>query len=472
MNESGFYNLLSSQIPTEWNKFTGLRLLHRSQKGFAEVYIAKKNGRLHIIKTLREKYRRDPVAISALRKEYDLGFRVESDFVSRTLDLVPVEDLGTCIIIDYCPGTTLSDILSSDTLLSDHEIISIIEKIAAGITDIHSAGIIHRDIKPSNILYDPQTGNVKIIDFGCADSSDFTILKCDAGTAGYMPETGGSSPLADLFALGVTCKEIAEKCESKSLKRRILKASEKWMKGQNGLPMLRHSNKMGLVAGTATLLIIGLGFIFLTRPVNDSNQSQPSRDSTANDSLLQIPAPINAENISNISSDAVYSNTQIAGIETNRKENSASNKSEEKNDISHQQDMGAENIDSSEEKVEADKRDKSMLNAYFNLRKTPFDVKVIEATDSICTILWNRLEHHNFARASKFTAEDCDRMLDMLASPDMLWEDIKATRADIAQGDTAHAHSIVRMHHYSKYDGLSSSIRDELERGGKIPRKE
>lgn len=71
MKESSF-NISQSDIPTEWNKFTGIKLLHRSRKGFAEVYIGKKNGRLHIIKALREEYRRDPLALSALSKEFEI----------------------------------------------------------------------------------------------------------------------------------------------------------------------------------------------------------------------------------------------------------------------------------------------------------------------------------------------------------------------------------------------------------------
>lgn len=41
-------------------------------------------------------------------------------------------------------------------------------QIMAGLSYLHSKGIIHRDISPQNLLVDPQTGQLKICDFGCS----------------------------------------------------------------------------------------------------------------------------------------------------------------------------------------------------------------------------------------------------------------------------------------------------------------
>ena len=48
------------------------------------------------------------------------------------------------------------------------------------------AGICHRDLKDENILFDPSTGNIKIIDFGCATDhkEHYTTY---AGTHAYAP---------------------------------------------------------------------------------------------------------------------------------------------------------------------------------------------------------------------------------------------------------------------------------------------
>ena len=39
-------------------------------------------------------------------------------------------------------------------------------QIFRGLAYIHSQGICHRDIKPNNLLFNPETGVLKICDFG------------------------------------------------------------------------------------------------------------------------------------------------------------------------------------------------------------------------------------------------------------------------------------------------------------------
>ena len=50
---------------------------------------------------------------------------------------------------------------------------------------MHSRNISHRDMKPENVIYNPQTGEVKIIDFGFACISK-DKLRVFCGTPSYM----------------------------------------------------------------------------------------------------------------------------------------------------------------------------------------------------------------------------------------------------------------------------------------------
>ena len=53
---------------------------------------------------------------------------------------------------------------------------------------IHSKNILHRDIKPENIMFDKLTGDIKIIDFGIAETKKTPdeIMTARIGTAYYI----------------------------------------------------------------------------------------------------------------------------------------------------------------------------------------------------------------------------------------------------------------------------------------------
>lgn len=77
---------------------------------------------------------------------------------------------------------------------------------------LHSQGIVHRDIKPANIIVNGET--LKLIDFSIARilQPDLPQDTMALGTVGYAaPEQFGlmqTSPLSDIYALGVTYNEM------------------------------------------------------------------------------------------------------------------------------------------------------------------------------------------------------------------------------------------------------------------------
>ena len=54
-------------------------------------------------------------------------------------------------------------------------------QLFAGLAYLHSEGITHRDIKPENVLVDPETGGLKICDFGSAK-----MLRQDESSVAYI----------------------------------------------------------------------------------------------------------------------------------------------------------------------------------------------------------------------------------------------------------------------------------------------
>lgn len=92
-------------------------------------------------------------------------------------------------------------------------------KIAEILGSIHAANVIHKDINPSNIVLNPETGQVKIIDFGIATrftrtNPSFKSPHVLEGTLAYLsPEQTGRMNRSldyrtDFYSLGVTFYEL------------------------------------------------------------------------------------------------------------------------------------------------------------------------------------------------------------------------------------------------------------------------
>lgn len=88
--------------------------------------------------------------------------------------------------------------------------------LLAGLSAIHSAGLVHRDLKPANIMLS-NFGEVKIADFGLAKDADRigeTSLGVPVGTACYMSPEQASGSLfgldcrSDLFSIGSMLFEL------------------------------------------------------------------------------------------------------------------------------------------------------------------------------------------------------------------------------------------------------------------------
>lgn len=102
-----------------------------------------------------------------------------------------------------------------ELILTEEETSAIVYKVLLALRHLHSKGVSHRDIKPDNILYDPETGDIKVIDFEiakvCRVKSVRTEMWTKTGTVQYCaPEMfqGGYTELVDVWAVGVLAFEM------------------------------------------------------------------------------------------------------------------------------------------------------------------------------------------------------------------------------------------------------------------------
>ncbi|NJR25666.1 MAG: serine/threonine protein kinase [Richelia sp. CSU_2_1] len=129
---------------------------------------------------------------------------------------------GRYLVMDYCEGGTLRNLLKQDRPLRLLEGLQLIMGVLAGLDYAHRRGVVHCDIKPENILLTlgAKGWSPRLSDFGIARrlpeigttrlhqeiSPDATV-----GSPAYMaPERfyGLYSPMSDIYAVGILLFEL------------------------------------------------------------------------------------------------------------------------------------------------------------------------------------------------------------------------------------------------------------------------
>ncbi len=169
-----------------------------------------------VVKLLRAEYPL-PEELARYRHEYQILCSLHLPGVVRAYDLQRYQH-GLLIILEDSGGESLDHLLTDGTVSLD-----VFLMLAVQITEIvgalHRQHIIHKDLTPSNILWNPMTGELKIIDFGLATrlSREHAVLTNPEGLEGtlaYMsPEQTGRMNRSvdcrtDLYTLGVTFYQL------------------------------------------------------------------------------------------------------------------------------------------------------------------------------------------------------------------------------------------------------------------------
>ncbi|GBG13386.1 eukaryotic-like serine/threonine-protein kinase [Novimethylophilus kurashikiensis] len=120
------------------------------------------------------------------------------------------EEHDLCYIaMEFLKGKDLVPYTKPGQLLPIPRVMDIVLKVADALDYAHLNNVVHRDIKPANIMYEVETGVVKVTDFGIARITDSSRTKTGMvlGTPSYMsPEQLSGKKVdgrSDLFSLGV-----------------------------------------------------------------------------------------------------------------------------------------------------------------------------------------------------------------------------------------------------------------------------
>ncbi|MEG4247325.1 AAA family ATPase [Microcoleus sp. Pol10D4] len=192
------------------------KLLYESTNSLVYRAIREADHQPLILKLLKESYP-TPQELLRYRTEYRITRELKEAGVVQVYDLQKYQNSLVIFVEDF--GGESLKILIQQRKFSLKEFLQIAIAATETLGQIHSANIIHKDINPSNIVFNPTTGQLKIIDFGISTqlTREMPTLKNPnvlEGTLAYIsPEQTGRMNRSidyrtDFYSLGVTFYEL------------------------------------------------------------------------------------------------------------------------------------------------------------------------------------------------------------------------------------------------------------------------
>ncbi|MGK7916467.1 MAG: AAA family ATPase, partial [Prochloraceae cyanobacterium] len=166
-----------------------------------------------ILKVLKQEY--PPIEqLTRYKQEYQITHNLNLRNIIKAYTLEKYQNTLIIVLEDFAAKSL--DVFLNDNHFEIPQFLDLAIKITEGLGEIHAAKIIHKDINPSNIVFNPETGQLKIIDFGIATvlprEKNLTLKhpKMLEGTLAYIsPEQTGRMNLSldyrtDFYSLGAT----------------------------------------------------------------------------------------------------------------------------------------------------------------------------------------------------------------------------------------------------------------------------
>ncbi|MEG4348143.1 AAA family ATPase [Microcoleus sp. LAD1_D3] len=191
-------------------------LLYESANSLVYRAIREADNQPIILKMLKESYP-TPQELARYRTEYRIIQELKEPGVVQVYDLQKYQNSLVMFVEDF-GGESLT-IWMQQRKFTIEEFLQIAIATTETLGQIHRANIIHKDINPSNIVYNAETKQLKIIDFGISTqlTRETPTLKNPnilEGTLAYIsPEQTGRMNRsldyrADFYSLGVTFYEL------------------------------------------------------------------------------------------------------------------------------------------------------------------------------------------------------------------------------------------------------------------------
>ena len=209
MNESSSSGAITSSFENISDVFTAHTEL--ASEGYNCLYKAQRYGKWYVLKGLKPEFRNESIYKELLSKEFELGIKMSHPHIAQTVGKETDPIVGPCIVMEYVDGQTLKSFLATQPPRQVR--LKIVRELLSAMAYYHSLQIVHRDLKPNNILITRNGHNVKIIDFGLADSDYHGVLKQPAGSERYAAPEQKEGKVAidcraDIYAFGHILRQL------------------------------------------------------------------------------------------------------------------------------------------------------------------------------------------------------------------------------------------------------------------------
>ena len=287
---SAYVNTLSFSDTGADSGFTEI-----ASRGHSRIVKTLRDGRWVVLKGLKPEKVSDSLCLAMLGKEYAIAMQMNHPNIVQVYSCETNAELGPCIVMQYVDGRTLADFLAENP--SKKQRMKVLRELLSAMRYYHSLQIVHRDLKPSNILVTRKGDNVKIIDFGLADTDDYALLKGPAYTLAYaapeqMQHGKPVDARADIYAFGKILGEVYPK-KYRRVARRCTKdnPAQRYQSAEAVEDAMRGTDRMRVFfVALALVAALVAGVIAVFGRIMPPADYDP-KEMFAYDDLYEVPYP-------------------------------------------------------------------------------------------------------------------------------------------------------------------------------------
>lgn len=169
--------------------------------------------------------------------EGEISYKLVHPNIVKTLEYGLTASGEQYLVMEFISGPGLNSlVIGRNRDMLENTRVPLIRQIASALDYVHKSGYIHRDLCPRNVMVEPNSGVLKLIDFGLTVPATEPYMQPGnrTGNPNYMaPELvrrQKTDQRIDVFALGVTCFEICT-------------FELPWSRGLTGAAAMDHATK-------------------------------------------------------------------------------------------------------------------------------------------------------------------------------------------------------------------------------------